>query len=60
MDQVSYLLKIQLGRKPSDEEVMSVMRSFDKDENGFIDFDEYMDWMLGEGWCAVALAADCR
>jgi len=49
--EVSYLLKIQLGRKPSDEEVMSVMRSFDKDENGFIDFDEYMDWMLGEGWC---------
>jgi len=62
--EVSYLLKIQLGRKATDEEVMSVMRSFDKDENGYIDFEEYMTWMLGEGWsCAQSevetMGPDC-
>lgn len=48
--EIAYLLKMQLGRKPTDEEVNCVVTSFDADGDGGIDFDEYMNWMLGEGW----------
>eukprot|EP00658_Telonema_sp_P-2_P038780 TRINITY_DN27759_c0_g2_i1.p1 TRINITY_DN27759_c0_g2~~TRINITY_DN27759_c0_g2_i1.p1 ORF type:complete len:370 (+),score=111.64 TRINITY_DN27759_c0_g2_i1:167-1276(+) len=51
--EIGFLLKLQLGRKPAPCEVDAVLKAFDTDQNGSIDFSEYMQWMLGEGWSVV-------
>eukprot|EP00656_Telonema_subtile_P015735 TRINITY_DN18280_c0_g1_i4.p1 TRINITY_DN18280_c0_g1~~TRINITY_DN18280_c0_g1_i4.p1 ORF type:complete len:288 (+),score=66.55 TRINITY_DN18280_c0_g1_i4:208-1071(+) len=55
--EVESLLKLQLGRQPDQHQIDSVMSAFDTDGNGTIEFNEYMDWMLGEEWCVAEAGA---
>merc|ERR1711934_1090047 len=48
--EVEALLKIQLDRDPSEEEVTAMLNAFDKNQDGKVTFEEYMNTLCGEGW----------
>lgn len=45
------MLKDQLEREPTDEEVNAMMTEFDIDKDGKITWDEYMTTICGVSWC---------
>merc|ERR1712216_1063615 len=50
VDEVRQLLKIQLDRDPSQDEVEAMLHAFDQNQDGKVTFEEYMSTLCGEGW----------
>ena len=48
--QLRPMLKLQLGRDPTDQEVNGMMKEFDINKDGKISFDEYVTGICGNGW----------
>lgn len=55
-NEIQLLIQTQLGRRPTARQVTEVMKQIDIDENGYISFDEYLDWVLGKGWAVLPLS----
>merc|ERR1711934_584111 len=49
-DEVTELLKQQLARDPTEEEVQAMTNSFDTNKDGKISFEEYMNPLCGSDW----------
>jgi len=49
-DEVRAMLKLQLERDPTEDEVTAMLTEFDIDKDGKITWDEYMTTICGEGW----------
>merc|ERR1719446_303701 len=49
-DEIRGMLKLQLEREPTEQEVQAIMAEFDANQDSKISFQEYMDVMCGEGW----------
>jgi len=45
------LFKQQADREPTDQELLVLLQQFDTNHDGRVSLDEYMDVMLGAGWC---------
>lgn len=50
------MLKLQLGRDPTDSEVEAMMKEFDINKDGKISFDEYVTGICGDDWTEVRAA----
>ena len=48
--EIQSLVNRQLGRKPNKQEVDQFMKQVDKDDNGNMSLQEYLNFLAGPGW----------
>jgi len=55
-DEVGAMLKLQLERDPTEVETKAFIQSFDRNSDGMVSWDEYMDKLCGAGWEVTGLS----